>query len=582
MATNILSRATIQDIILELQVNGEFLEKIDNKLALAITPKDVKPIDKVDAVAEFEFYDRIMTILTGMDESLSSIRKFTEISRNALTAINQNTADAAAELNKVYHLFKDGKLQAIEDKKEFLDALKDLGKDKADSHTAKPEQSAKPSIQSAGTKIGELLMKLPGVAALLGLAKTIGGWIKTFAGAIAEVSVAVGGFAIGLVQGVAKILGFILKPFLEGFKGLWKILGGLEKDSFLYKFTNLFIKIESKFSAIWKTTVLYFGKLLKAITGFENISSILFRVAEVFPVLTRIFLKFKSFGKLVGTYGAVVLAAYDGIMSALDAFKKGMDWTKILEHGISGFIGTFIGGIMDLVKDLSSWIVKKLGFASVAEALDGFSFVDVTKIIADKLFTWVKNMWVGTITWGMDRWKDIMDSFDKGGIIGLMKDTAKRLYNIFAKFQATLIDWAIGVVKNIPVIGKKWAAGLEATKPIIADIKNTETKPEYFKTEYGDGSVGDIAYKMQADRVEKEKKDKLAEIVKETKTSGAEMYKTQEETNDLNDQNSSSMLFSPTPSAGSNVTANTSSVIFNQNNMPDRTDMFSRPAWNWQ
>ena len=54
---------------------------------------------------------------------------------------------------------------------------------------------------------------------------------------------------------------------------------------------------------------------------------------------------------------------------------------------VEGLINSVIMAPLDLIKDLVSWVLEKLGFDGAAETLDSFSFVDIFSSVME---TWVQ------------------------------------------------------------------------------------------------------------------------------------------------------------------------------------------------
>ena len=81
----------------------------------------------------------------------------------------------------------------------------------------------------------------------------------------------------------------------------------------------------------------------------------------------------------------IIMGLFDGITEAIKGYEKG----GIL-GGIQGFItgalNSLVGSFLDLIKNVISWILDKLGFDDASKFLDSFSFSDMIKNFIDAIF----------------------------------------------------------------------------------------------------------------------------------------------------------------------------------------------------
>jgi len=113
-----------------------------------------------------------------------------------------------------------------------------------------------------------------------------------------------------------------------------------------------------------------------------------------------------SIGRVIGKVFfpiTVLMSAFDGVMGFIEGFKA-----NGIIGGISGaFFGIIDGLVMkvlDLIKDLVSWVAEKLGFAGISEALDNFSFSEIWQGIGDKVqefISYIKNFFGNLISSGI-------------------------------------------------------------------------------------------------------------------------------------------------------------------------------------
>ena len=90
----------------------------------------------------------------------------------------------------------------------------------------------------------------------------------------------------------------------------------------------------------------------------------------------------KMIGKFLKPIG-VVFSLFDGFKAFQD--QEGGMWSK-LGAGISEAIADFFGAPLDLLKDLVSWAMGKLGFDSGSKVLDSFSFDAIFRDILRSIF----------------------------------------------------------------------------------------------------------------------------------------------------------------------------------------------------
>ena len=81
----------------------------------------------------------------------------------------------------------------------------------------------------------------------------------------------------------------------------------------------------------------------------------------------------------------IIMGLFDGITEAIKGYEKG----GIL-GGIQGFItgalNSLVGSFLDLIKNVISWILDKLGFDDASKFLDSFSFSDMIKKFVNAIF----------------------------------------------------------------------------------------------------------------------------------------------------------------------------------------------------
>jgi len=197
----------------------------------------------------------------------------------------------------------------------------------------------------------------------LGLSVALGGILLFFGGPIFKVLSVIG----KLITGAGKIIG---KLFGMGskIKGLAAAGDDVAKGASKFsKIADFFKNFGSKFSK--------FGSIFKTVLG---------KIA--LPITLII-------GVLSGLEQAIVGFKEDGIIGGIKGFLKGA-------------FDSIIGGLLDLIKDGLSWVLKLFGFDNIAEVLDSFSFselysnwVDKVFELAGKVFSWLGEKTTAAIEW---------------------------------------------------------------------------------------------------------------------------------------------------------------------------------------
>lgn len=164
-----------------------------------------------------------------------------------------------------------------------------------------------------------------------------------------------------------------------------------------------------------------FSFVTKMFSGFGKIAG---KVAKIV----------KGFGKIFAPISWII-GIYDTVTGAIEGYKK-EGVMGIFSGGLKGLLGNFVGSFFDLIKDIASWILEKLGFESVSKLLDSFSFEKIINSFIDAIFHPIDT---------------IRDMFNK--LAGWFKD-----------FEIPAIGFS--------VFGKKFGAG--PWRPFASDEKATQ------------------------------------------------------------------------------------------------------------
>ena len=266
-----------------------------------------------------------------------------------------------------------------------------------------PKAGDKPQPRGAGGL--EDLFGLPaGILAAvsaLGLAFAgLRGWEVT---AIKYVKDAFGGIGNSIVNGVKNIKNSILSVFgidANGKPMPNSVLDSITKNPWIKKLTDGLSKILTPIKTMFGTVA-------------EN--------AGAFA---------KTVGKILKPLG-FLFSAFDGIMAAINT--EG-DFLDKLGAFTSAFIGDFVGAPLDLLKDITAWVLEKFGFDGAAKYLKSFSFETLITDLVNGIFSTVGDAW---------RWLiGLLPSIDdiKKTMLSIMPDWMKELVGAPIETAAEIVD----------------------------------------------------------------------------------------------------------------------------------------------
>lgn len=187
---------------------------------------------------------------------------------------------------------------------------------------------------------------------------------------------------------------------------LGKILNNLTvkpiKDSFVMM-KNLIEQIKS-----------FAGVADEVAKGGSTVSRFLGAFRSVFGNLQPIVKMMGTVGRIIGRL-FVPITFFMGVWETVSGFFEGFQETqgdfvdKViggLEGAVDGLINFFIAEPLNLLKDVTAWLLGKLGFDESAEALSSFDFMrDVFDPLTDRIFgvvKGVKDFLVGLFTWDVE------------------------------------------------------------------------------------------------------------------------------------------------------------------------------------
>jgi hypothetical protein len=223
----------------------------------------------------------------------------------------------------------------------------------------------------------------------------------------------------GLKQRIANIGKSIGDFFEEAGKQFKKMFSFLEESDIGKRIRSIITSAQETLMGLWKTIKGVFSGLgEEGIIGkiFKGIGEFFKDVGAYFGKLKGVFMGvFKAFTKIFFWVG-IVMGIFDTVTGAIDGFKKD-GWLGGIKGAITGLINGVFLSFFDLIKDLSSWLLEKLGFKNAAAFLDSFSFQDLFTKLVDKVFDVILNPI-----------KYITDAFDKLDLKALIFDPMSKAW----------------------------------------------------------------------------------------------------------------------------------------------------------
>lgn len=117
-----------------------------------------------------------------------------------------------------------------------------------------------------------------------------------------------------------------------------------------------------------------------------------------------------------------------------------------ISGGLKGIAKFIVGGVLDLVKGATSWVVKHFAGEGnkVSEFLDSFSFEDMIGTVFDS----IRNLVISTINGIVD----IFKTYKSGNITGGITKTIDLLLNNALRILQPLVKLLVGIVNRIPLV----------------------------------------------------------------------------------------------------------------------------------
>lgn len=178
---------------------------------------------------------------------------------------------------------------------------------------------------------------------------------------------------------------------------------------------------------------------------------------------------------------SILFALYDGVMAYQNA--EG-DTADRLAAGVGGFIGDLIGAPLNLLRDLTSWILNEMGFDAAAEWMQGFDFETMISDVVTTMFGWFRSglQWFGLLL------RDPVEALTQlwNGMLEGAANLGEWLWNNGLR---PLGEWLLSFIPNpVPWIQEQWAALLGVASDIGSWIWTNAIEPvgNWFKTLFTD------------------------------------------------------------------------------------------------
>ena len=390
-------------------------------------------------------------------------------------------------LNRLYGFFMKNDMIEAEQHRDLIDAIKDIGEEKTGS------------ARLGGGKSSGLLGILARVAAL-----TVG---------------AFGGFFENIIQKIKGMKWFIkiIDFFTDIGKTFTRIKAFVAESKLYQKLEDVFSNIGNIFRRIaqfFGKIGSFLGKLFSPILNFIRRMPISQFIDDVVRLVGKVFgfimkpLKFImsllgsvgggrflttlfKIGKVIGrVFGkllvpiTVIMALVESVVGAFEGYKTGGVMGAI-KGGLKGLLNSLIGWLIDIPKDLISWILDKFGFENASKWLDSWNFAS----LFDNLWMMFSNLWdqiISTASAVTDWWKSW--SFD--GVWQSIKD-------FFFGIWDGIIVWLEGVGGQLTsVLGNATDFIEDFYKSMLKEVlpdrsKHTSIFDPYY---YVSGAIPDAVY----------------------------------------------------------------------------------------
>ena len=292
---------------------------------------------------------------------------------------------------------------APDDRKSFLESLKDAFEGITDNQTAK--DVLKLFLLAAGffalTKLAEKfkdklipILKFiredlfpsldelkkdteDSLIGLGGLSKL--GLFARITGSIAAIAFAISKFIVSPLRGIAKSRAFVsLRTSIRKFQAAAG-LGRAGVIGAIGRFFNGIIPTIKKIS----------GAFTRGLAAFSKLSGISFLLR-----IGGLFLRFIAWPL------QLVIGLFGGLTEGLKKYKEGGGMFEVLGAFMKGVYDAIVGATLNLIADIAGWVLKKLGFTKLGESIQNldFSFDSIMRGVIN-----LKNSILNFITKGINK-----------------------------------------------------------------------------------------------------------------------------------------------------------------------------------
>ena len=205
------------------------------------------------------------------------------------------------------------------------------------------------------------------------------GLFARITGSIAAIAFAISKFIVSPLRGIAKSRAFVsLRTSIRKFQAA----AGLGR-------AGVIGAIGRFFNGILPTIKKISGAFTRGLAAFSKLSGISFLLR-----IGGLFLRFIAWPL------QLVIGLFGGLTEGLRKYKEGGGMFEVLGAFMKGVYDAIVGATLNLIADIAGWVVKKLGFTKLGEAIQDldFSFDSIMRGVIN-----LKNSILNFITKGINK-----------------------------------------------------------------------------------------------------------------------------------------------------------------------------------
>jgi len=363
-------QSTLEDILLELMVQNETLDKIQTNTlkALDLVPtrqEEEKKEEKQDVKMEeaavkapgadysqilgdtckgiLGVNDSILALAktsTSIETGLALLTGYAEQISERLRLVMGDVSFISTLLTEEADIRRENRLSDEENRKEMIDVLKRLGRGGGEEKDKTAKGIDKPAT---------FMEKLLGGLAIIGglITGFVAGLVGYFAELFKDITMAVS--KLLKIDKFLAMIGLDAEFFAKLAKPFQKIIEAVKK---------LFAPIGEMFSSV----ITSLKELFAGEGALGRFGKFFTRIKELFESFFSKFGKFFGIGKVLGVIVGKLMIFWDvfqSIKAAFDKFGETGDLGEALGTGIKELLGRVIGAPLDLLKSAVSWILGK-------------------------------------------------------------------------------------------------------------------------------------------------------------------------------------------------------------------------------